>query len=143
MVTNEERKRDMHFLITELAYMNSVIQSLRPKQDHSITEFDARARNLQLFLLDKYPWIGWPDYLHLAAAHTKEIFQTQDSIARYSAQGKEQKNKFVRNFKQRFARQHDNAVSVQDVYVRDWTLSSPLLRDLGYPAPTRKVFCRL
>ena len=118
-------------------------QSLRPKQDHSITEFDARARNLQLFLLDKYPWIGWPDYLHLAAAHTKEILQTQDSIARYSAQGKEQKNKFVRNFKQRFARQHDNAVSVQDVYVRDWTLSSPLLRDLGYPAPTRKVFCRL
>ena len=55
----------MRFLLSELVYMNLVIQSYKPKEDHSLSEFDARAKNLQLFLLDRYPWILWPDYFHI------------------------------------------------------------------------------
>ena len=55
----------MRFLLSELVYMNLVIQSYKPKEDHSLSEFDARAKNLQLFLLDRYPWLGWPDYFHI------------------------------------------------------------------------------
>ena len=87
----------MRHLITELCYMNLVVQSLEPKEEHSMSEFSERARDLQLFLLEEYSWIVWPQYFHIAAAHTVQILQTTDSIAKYSAQSKEQKNKYVRS----------------------------------------------
>ena len=83
----------MRHLITELCYINLVVQSLQPKEDHSMSEFDERAKALQLFLLREYDWIAWPQYFHIAVAHTAQILQTTDSIAKYSAQSKEQKVK--------------------------------------------------
>ena len=125
LVTNLEHLGKMRHLITELSYMNLVIQSLQPKEDHSLSEFAARARDLQLFLLQYYSWIVWPQYFHIAAAHTVEILQTTDSISKYSAQAKEQKNKYVRHFKLHFSRRHDNALSIQDVLSRSVSHKQP------------------
>ena len=93
LVTNEDLRDNMHFLVSELSYINLVIQSFCPKEDYSLREFETRSKKLQLFLLEKFSWAGWPDYLHLALAHTVEILQATDSIGRYSAQSKEAKNK--------------------------------------------------
>ena len=77
LVTSTNHLTNMRFLLTEVSYFNVVIQSLMPKEHHSIAEFDQRAKAFQLFLLDKYPWISWPEYLHVALAHTAEILEAQ------------------------------------------------------------------
>ena len=79
----------MNFFLSEIAFLNQVIQSLKPKEHFSIAEFDERAKKFQLFLLEKFPWVVFPDYLHIGLSHTKEILETSDSIALYSAQSKE------------------------------------------------------
>ena len=79
----------MNFFLSEIAFLNQVIQSLKPKEHFSIAEFDERAKKFQLFLLEKFPWVVFPDYLHIGLLHTKEILETSDSIALYSAQSKE------------------------------------------------------
>ena len=84
LVTNIGQQQNMQFLITELAYLNLVIQSQLPKKDYSMVEFSTRAKNLQLFLLEKFSWCQWPDYLHLGLAHTVQILATTDSISKYS-----------------------------------------------------------
>ena len=43
----------------------------------------------------KKNWVAWPDYLSIGFVHTAEILETNDSIARYSAQSKESKNFFA------------------------------------------------
>lgn len=92
LITNTDHLTSMKFLLTEVSYFNLVIQSLNPKEHHSMAEFSQRAKAFQLFLLEKYNWIIWPSYLHVALAHTCQILKTTDSIARYSAQSKEGKN---------------------------------------------------
>ena len=141
MVTNVHHQENMRFIIQELAYLNLVIQSYQPRKDHSLVEFGTRAKNLQLFLLDKYSWVSWPDYLHIGLAHSVELLQSIDSIAQFSAQGKESKNRYVRVFKEHFSRKCSNALSIRDVLIRDWTLSSPILRGHGKPRNVRRQKC--
>ena len=57
LITSPDHLTNMRFLLTEVSYFNLVIQSLKPKEHHSIAEFDQRAKAFQLFLLDKYHWI--------------------------------------------------------------------------------------
>ena len=113
----------------------------------------------------------WPDYFHIGLAHTVQILESTDSIAKYSgskkiyifqckckciflkavfnppplAQGKESKNKYVRFFKEHFSRKSSNALSVRDILNRDWSLSSPLLRGYGKSTPVypnRRTKCK-
>lgn len=84
LVTNIDQQQKMKFLITELAYLNLVIQSQLPKRDHSLVEFSNRAKNLQLFMLDQLNWVVWPPYFHIGLAHTVQILESTDSIAKYS-----------------------------------------------------------
>lgn len=143
LITNSNHLTNMRFLLTEVSYFNVVIQSLKPKEHHSIAEFDQRAKAFQLFLLEKYPWISWPDYLHVALCHTAEILNVTDSISRYSAQSKEGKNRLTRIFKEHFARKSSNDLNIQDVMTRDWCLSSPILRDHGAPKVVRRRRCKM
>lgn len=143
LITSTGHLTNMRFLLTEVSYFNAVIQSLRPKEHHSIAEFGQRAKAFQLFLLDKYSWICWPEYLHVALAHTVEILKSTDSISRYSAQSKEGKNRITRIFKTHFARKSDNELSIQDVMSRDWCLSSPILRGHGGPKVERRSRCKM
>ena len=101
-------------------------------------EFDERAKNFQLFLLSKFPWVNWPDYLHVGLGHATELLKECDSLALYSAQSKEAKNRLTRIFKERFSRKHTNILSIQDVFTRDWILTSPVLRGVGTTKPERK-----
>lgn len=89
LLTNTEHLEDMKLLLCEITFLNSVIQSLKPKEHFSIAEFDQRAKGFQLFLLERFPWVEWPQYLHIGLAHTREILANSDSIALYSAQSKE------------------------------------------------------
>ena len=57
LLTNTDHLTNMRFLLTEVCYFNMVIQSMKPKQHHSIAEFNQRAKAFQCFLLDKYNWI--------------------------------------------------------------------------------------
>ena len=50
---------------------------------------------------------------------------------------------YVRHFKAHFSRRHNNALSVRDVFQRDWLCSSPILRGHGAPTPVRKKHCKL
>ena len=59
LLTNTDHLTNMRFLLTEVSYFNMVIQSLKPKEQHSIAEFDQRAKAFQCFLLDKYNWIRY------------------------------------------------------------------------------------
>ena len=89
LLTKSDHLADLTFLMTEVSFLNMVIQSLKPKECYSIVEFDQRAKRLQLFLLERLPWVAWPTYLHVGLAHTREILTASDSIALYSAQSKE------------------------------------------------------
>ena len=143
LITNTDHLTNMKFLLTEVSYFNRVIQSLDPKKDHSMAEFSQRAKAFQIFLLEKYNWIIWPTYLHVALAHTVEILKTSDSIAKYSAQSKERKNHIVRIFKEHFSRKSSNELSISDVMVRDWSLSSPILRGHGSTQVARRSRCEM
>ena len=63
--------------------------------------------------------------VNIGLAHTTEILETKDSIARKSAQSKEIKNKFVQHFKDRFSRKKDKKNSILNVWRRDLLLTSP------------------
>ena len=62
--TDGDMYTHMKFFLTELSFLNKVIQTLKPKEHFSLIEFKERARGFQLFLLDKFGWASWPDYLH-------------------------------------------------------------------------------
>ena len=73
LVTNLAEQENMKIFITDLTYLNLVIETMNPKVDHSKAEFKTRAIQLQIFLLEKMNWVAWPDYLHIGLAHTAEI----------------------------------------------------------------------
>ena len=99
LVSNTDQEANMRKLLTEISYLNSVIQSSNPKEDHNMAEFHQRGINFQLFLQEEMPWLSWPTYLHIGICHTGEILQSKESIAKFSAQAKEGKNKLVKSFK--------------------------------------------
>ena len=138
LVTNSDQQANMKLLLKELSFLNKVIQSLHPKEHFNMREFDERAKNFQLFLLSKFPWVNWPDYLHVGLGHATELLKECDSLALYSAQSKEAKNRLTRIFKERFSRKNTNILSIQDVFTRDWILTSPVLRGVGTTKPERK-----
>lgn len=95
LVTNKEQQSNMRILLGEISFLNSVVQSMNPKETYSLAEFHQRAVGLQEFLLTRMVWVNFPDYVHIALCHTVEILGQKDSIGKYGAQAKEGKNKLV------------------------------------------------
>ena len=96
LITDKDQQSKMKILLTEMSYLNTVIQSMQPKENHSLAEFQQRAIQVQEFLVTEMEWVHFPDYLHIGLCHTVEILEQKDSIGKFSAQSKEGKNKLVR-----------------------------------------------
>ena len=54
------------FFLVEIRFLLAVVSSRNPAKDFDLNEFDDRRKNLQLFMLEKVPWIGDIFFLVLA-----------------------------------------------------------------------------
>ena len=54
------------FFLVEIRFLLAVVSSRNPAKDFDLNEFDDRRKNLQLFMLEKMPWIGDIFFLVLA-----------------------------------------------------------------------------
>ena len=143
-ISDDKKKSLLEEFLNKIRLLLAVVSSQRPKEEFDMNYFGQHCIDLCLFMLEHFDYIRWPDYFHIATAHSKELIMYPygpGSIGELSTEGKEAKNKIFMEFFTKGARMSSNKLAIRDVFMKDWLYTSPTLHACG---TAKKVYrCKI
>ena len=75
------------------------------------------------FIINNFPWVSNTPTLHKLLAHTPELIRDYNDsygLKSYSEKALEASNKYIRRFRENFARKTSFQDNIRDVFLRDY-----------------------
>jgi hypothetical protein len=120
-------------IITKLRWMRTVYRASKPSPA-DVAIYKETAVKMGQILIDDFPWVRWPNYLHKVIEHVDEIINRNDglhSVGIMSGEGNEAGNKLFRQFRRSHSSRGSTTQSLLDILKLHWLYTSPKLQQLS------------
>lgn len=108
-----------------------VLQTISCGLEVNVTKFQDYALETARYFVQLYPWFYMPTSVHKILIHGYEIIESMLlPIGQMSEEAQESCNKFIRSFREDFARKFSRKTNMEDIFQRLLVASDPLISSL-------------